>query len=488
MLSHRSQNYPLNYMSGRILFLTSAFVIVALAGCRGPHGNGSSGAADLPNVVFILADDLGWADVNSFDPLDRGYYETPHIDSLAAEGMRFTEAYTSAANCSPTRAALISGQYFPNQPIYHVGSSGDGPMIPAENADSLPPEKVTVAEALGERGYHTALIGKWHIGSPPKTGPKAQGFDVNIGGYEAGNPRNWEGGYFAPDNNPYISDAREGEYLTDYLTRKAASYIEAHQNEPFYLQLSYYTPHWPLQAPENRIAKYQEKAPRGGHDNPTYAAMIESLDQGVGRVLATLDSLNLAEETIVIFYSDNGGHGSFQDLGRDENGITDNSPLRAGKGSFYEGGIRVPMIVRWPGVTKAGTQTDEPVTSIDFYPTLLAAAGIDSPQDYVLDGVNMMPVLRDPSTSLNREALFWHFPGYPNNAWRTTPVSVIRSGDWKLMKFYQFDRLELYNLEKEAEETTNLAEEQPQKRKELHQRLQSWLEKTDAPMPRHPDQ
>ena len=474
-------------MSERILLAVSLLVVVGLPGCRN-HEDGGTDTAGPPNVVFILADDLGWADVNSFDPLDRGYYETPHIDALAAEGLRFTEAYTNAANCSPTRAALISGQYFPNQPIYHVGASGDGPMIPAENADALPPEKVTLAEALGEGGYHTTLIGKWHIGSPPDTGPKAQGFDVNIGGYEAGNPGNWDNGYFAPNNNPHISDAHDGEYLTEYLTRKATSYIEDHQDEPFYLQLSYYTPHWPLQAPESRAAKYQKKDPRGGHNNPTYAAMIESLDHGVGRVLATLDSLNLAEETIVVFYSDNGGHGSFQDLGQEENGITDNSPLKAGKGSFYEGGIRVPMIVRWPEVTEAGTQTDEPVTSIDFYPTLLAAAGIDRPQDYLLDGVNMMPVLRDPSASLDREALFWHFPGYPNNPWRTTPVSVIRSGDWKLMKFYQFDRLELYNLGKDTEEAENLAEERPQKREELHKRLKSWLEETNAPMPRHPDQ
>lgn len=474
-------------MSERILLAVSLLVVVGLPGCRN-HEDGGTDTAGPPNVVFILADDLGWADVNSFDPLDRGYYETPHIDALAAEGLRFTEAYTNAANCSPTRAALISGQYFPNQPIYHVGASGDGPMIPAENADALPPEKVTLAEALGEGGYHTTLIGKWHIGSPPDTGPKAQGFDVNIGGYEAGNPGNWDNGYFAPNNNPHISDAHDGEYLTEYLTRKATSYIEDHQDEPFYLQLSYYTPHWPLQAPESRAAKYQKKDPRGGHNNPTYAAMIESLDHGVGRVLATLDSLNLAEETIVVFYSDNGGHGSFQDLGQEENGITDNSPLKAGKGSFYEGGIRVPMIVRWPEVTEAGTQTDEPVTSIDFYPTLLAAAGIDRPQDYLLDGVNMMPVLRDPSASLDREALFWHFPGYPNNPWRTTPVSVIRSGDWKLMKFYQFDRLELYNLGKDTEEAENLAEERPQKREELHKRLKSWLEETSAPMPRHPNQ
>lgn len=465
-----------------------ALLIGIATACGTPGSNSGEEEADPPNVVFILADDLGWTDVNAFDPQGRTYYETPHIDELATEGLRFTEAYTNAANCSPTRAALISGQYFPNQPIYHVGTSGEGPMIPAENADSLPPEKVTVAEALKQTGYHTALLGKWHIGSPPETGPEAQGFDVNVGGYHAGNPGGWEGGYFAPNNNPYIGDAREGEYLTDYLTRKATTYIEDHSEEPFFLYLSYYTPHSPFQAPEDRIANYREKPGQGGHHDPTYAAMIESLDRGVGRITATLDSLGLAEETIVVFYSDNGGRGSYRDLGQDHNGITDNSPLKGGKGSFYEGGIRVPLIVRWPGVTEAGTRTDEPVTSIDFYPTFLEAAGIEAPEGYSLDGLNLRPLLENPSGSLNREALFWHFPGYPNNPWRTTPVSVIRSGNWKLMKFYQSGRLELYNLEEDVGETANLSEERPEKRSELHGRLQGWLEKTDAPMPRHPEE
>ncbi len=436
-----------------------------------------------PNVVFILADDLGWADVNSFDPLDREFYETPNIDRLADQGMTFSQAYTSAANCSPTRAALMSGQYYPRQPIYHVGSPGSGKMIPAENARHLPLEKQTLAETLASGGYETALIGKWHIGTPDTTGPRAQGFDVNIGGYMAGNPGDWKGGFMAPNNNPYIDDARPDEYLTDYLTRKAVSFIEERDRRPFYLQLSYYTPHWPLQAPGDRIEKYEQKAGTGGHDNATYAAMIESLDRGVGRIMETLERLEIADETIVIFYSDNGGSGSFRDLGRENNGITDNSPLKAGKGSFYEGGIRVPLIVRWPQTVEANTHTDVAVTSIDFYPTLLEAADIAPPADYVLDGESLMPVLQNPETPLDREAIYWHFPGYPNNPWRTTPVSVIRSGAWKLMKFYEDNRLELYNLAEDIGEEDNLAEEHPEHRKELHNQLQEWLEMHEAPMP-----
>ncbi len=436
-----------------------------------------------PNVVFVLADDLGWTDVNAFDPEGRNFYETPHIDALAAEGVRFVQAYANAANCAPTRAAFMSGQYYPRQPIYHVGRSGRGRMIPAENAEDLPLEKVTIAEALRQGGYATGFVGKWHIGNPPETGPQEQGFDVNVGGYLAGNPNVWEGEYFAPNNNPHIDDAEEGEYLTDYLTRKAVAFIEENREGPFYLQLSYYTPHTPLQAPEQRVEKYRGKQGRGGHDEPTYAAMIESLDQGVGSVAAALDRLGLADRTIFVFYSDNGGHGGYDDLGREDDGITSNSPLKAGKGSFYEGGIRVPLIVRWPGVVEPGSVSDEPVIGIDFYPTFLEAAGLDRPEGYELDGVSLMPLLHDAAARLDREAMFWHFPGYPNSPWRTSPVSVIRAGPYKLMKFYEHDRLELYDLARDVGEQHDLAEREPATRDALHARLQRWLDELDAPMP-----
>jgi arylsulfatase A-like enzyme len=345
-------------------------------------------------------------------------------------------------------------------------------------------EKIVIAEALKAAGYATGFIGKWHIGDPPDAGPRQQGFDVNIGGYGAGNPGGWQGGYFRPDNNPYIDDARPDEYLTDYLTRKAVSYIEDHAEEPFYLQLSYYTPHSPFQAPKERIGKYRKKPGVGGHNHPVYAAMIESLDTGVGRLMETLDRLELAQDTIFIFYSDNGGRGGYEFLGHGNNDVTSNAPLKSGKGSFYEGGIRVPLIVRWPEKIRPGTSCAEPVISIDFYPTFLDAAGLESPSDYLLDGLSMVPLFQDPRASLQREALYWHFPGYPNAAWRTSPVSVIRSGPWKLMKFYETNELKLFNLDDDLGEQHNLSDRQPEQRDMLHKRLTEWLQDNKAPLPK----
>lgn len=437
-----------------------------------------------PNIVFVMADDLGWADVNRFDPLGRSFYETPHLDALAAQGLRFLQAYANGANCAPTRAALMSGQYYPHQPIYHVGAPSQGELIPAENATHLPTSKMTIAEALKQANYVSASIGKWHIGEPPQTGPTQQGFDVNVGGYLAGNPGVWEGGYFQPNNNPYIDDARPGEYLTDYLTRKAVSFIERDRDAPFYLQLSYYTPHSPYQAPDTVVRKYQQKEGEGGHNHPTYAAMIEAMDRGVGRLMETLNRLGIAENTIFVFYSDNGGKGGYGFLGHADGNVTSNAPLKSGKGSFYEGGIRVPLVVRWPRVIDPGGVSNEPVIGIDFYPTMLEAAGIDPPPDYRLDGESLMPLFRDAEATLDRRSLYWHFPGYPNAKWRTSPVSVIRSGPWKLMMFYEDQRLELYNLKTDRGEERNLAEDRPAIRKRLHDRLTQWLDENDAPLPK----
>lgn len=396
-------------------------LIISLVTSLG-HSINTNDKPGKPNIIFIMADDLGFSDVNSFDPLGRNFYETPNIDQLGRQGMKFIQAYTNAANCAPTRAALVSGQYFPNQPIYHVGDSGPGDMIPAENAHYLPTEKITEAEMLKQAGYTTALIGKWHLGDPPEHGPQQQGYDVNIGGYSAGNPGSWEGGYFQPNNNPYIKDAREGEYLTDYLTRKTVEFIDEHKGDPIYLNLTYYTPHSPFQAPEHLVEKYKQKKGDRGHSHPTYAAMIESLDTNVGKIMAALDELKLAENTIVIFYSDNGGRGGYGFLGHEKANVTDNAPLKGGKGTFYEGGIRVPLIIRWPEVIKPGTTSQEPVYTIDFYPTYLQLAGIEAPNQYQLDGQSLMPLFTNPGATLDRQSMYWHFPGYPNNPWRTTPV------------------------------------------------------------------
>lgn len=441
---------------------------------------------DKPNIIFVLVDDLGFADINSFDPLGRTFYETPHIDKLSEQGMMFTQAYANAANCAPSRAAIMSGQSYPHQPIYHVGTPGKGAMISAPNATALPLEKITLAEALKGAGYHTGFIGKWHIGDPPEAGPKQQGFDVNIGGYNTGNPRGWEGEYFQPNNNPYITDADDGEYLTDYLTRKAVAYIKKHQTDPFYLQLSYYTPHSPFQAPKPLIQKYKEKESIDGHNHATYAAMLESLDRNVGQLMHTLKELDMEENTMVIFFSDNGGVGGYDFLGRPVADITDNAPLKGGKTTYYEGGIRVPLIMRWPRVIDAGTTSKEPVAGTDFYPTLLEAAGIEKAENYILDGKSLLPLLKNSNAKLEDRPLYWHFPGYPNNAWRTGPVSVIRSGPWKLMKFYETNDLQLYNLNEDIGEENDLSDRMPQQRDKLKRQLEDWLEKTGAPLPQWP--
>lgn len=481
---------------GDLLRCVSTVLVLLLAVSRSAgHARAEPGteeSAELPNIVFILVDDLGYTDVNPYSFHPDQYYETPNVTRLAGQGMTFTNAYTAAANCAPTRAALMSGQYYPLQPIYTVnsgarGEAEDRELVPAENETTLPVEKVTLAERLNEAGYTTAFMGKWHLGAPPEAGPEQQGYDLNVGGTAAGHP-SWEGQYFRPNNNPEIDDAAEGEYLTDYLFRKATDFIRDHREEPFYLQLSPYTVHLPLQAPENRVAHFEQKRPVRRHDNPTYGAMITSMDRGVGRIMETLDGLGLTENTILIFYSDNGGLGGYQSIGLEDNGVTDQAPLKGGKGSFYEGGIRVPLIVRWPGVVRPGTSTDEPVNSIDFYPTLLDATGVEPPEDYPLSGTSFVPVLENAEASLDREHLYWHFPGYLQaygpGAWRTTPVSVIRSGSWKLLKFYEGNRVELYNLAEDIGETRNLAQDRPEKRTQLLGQLNEWLDATDAPLPR----
>lgn len=370
MLFLKIQFYKAKYhfrMNQIILFLTCLGVIETLSfanmSCSLNDEPSGEQASVPPNIVFIMADDLGYSDINCFDPLGRTFYETPNIDKLAQQGIRFTQAYTNAANCAPTRAALISGQYYPRQPIYHVGQSGPGKMIPAPNATELPLEKITEAEVLKGGGYRTAFIGKWHLGNPPDFGPQQQGYDINIGGYEAGNPGAWSGGFFSPNNNLYIDDAFGEEFLTDYLTRKAIEFIGENKKGPFYLNLSYYTPHTPLQAPAPLVKKYEQKQPDRGHYHSTYAAMTEILDTNVGKIMQTLDDLGIANNTLLIFYSDNGGMGGYGFLGSQYFNVTDNAPLKGGKGTFYEGGIRVSLVVRWPEVIPPGSTSNEPVIS-----------------------------------------------------------------------------------------------------------------------------
>ena len=429
-------------------------------------------ADNKPNVVFIYIDDLGWRDVGC---MGSEYYETPHVDKLATQGMLFTNAYACAPNCAPSRACLMSGMYGPRHGIYTVGSSERGQakhrkLIPIKNTTVLAEEFITLAEALNSAGYATASLGKWHLGKDPTV----QGFDVNRGGGPAGSPR----GYFSPYKNKTLPDGPKGEYLTDRLTDEAVQFIESNKAGPFFLYLTHFAVHTPIQAKQDLIAKYKQKQPAGGHDHPTYAAMIDSTDQSVGRVLAKLDELKLADKTIVIFYSDNGGYGP----------ATSMEPLRGSKGMLYEGGIRVPLIVRWPGQVQPGSHCDVPVIGVDFYPTLLEAVGAAPAEETELDGVSLLPLLKQ-SGQLERDALYWHFPAYlqgysdTKGPWRTTPAAAVRQGDWKLIEFFEDNQLELYNLKDDIGETKNLASEQPERARRLHQLMLGWRQRVNAPVP-----
>ena len=442
--------------------------------------------ARKPNILFILVDDMGWRDVGF---MGSTYYETPNIDRLASQGIVFTNAYANGPNCAPTRACLMSGQYSPRHGVYTVGNSDRGSakhrkLIPIKNTTTLRKDIVTLAEALKPAGYISASMGKWHLGSPPEAGPIGQGFDVNVAGNASGSPR---GGYFSPYRNPQLPNGPEGEYLTDRLTEEAVKFIEANKDRHWFLYLPHYAVHTPIQAKKALTAKYAAKKPSGGQGNPKYAAMIESVDQGVGRLLSTLDRLGIADDTIVIFYSDNGGVGGYRACGVIGGEITSNAPLKGGKGMLYEGGIREPCAIRWPRRVKPG-KCHVPIITTDFYPTLLEIAGA-KPPDQPLDGESIVPLLTGKGT-LKRDAIYWHFPCYlqgGGGTWRTTPGSVIRMGDWKLIEFFEDGRLELYNLKDDIGETANLVEKMPGKARELHQRLIAWRKRLNAPVPTEPN-
>lgn len=436
-------------------------------------------AADrAPNVIFILADDLGYTDVACFGSK---YYETPNIDKLASQGMKLTRHH-HCQNCQPTRAALMTGQYAPRTGIYTVGGIGrfeweSRPLRPVDNAENLPLEKITIAQTMKKAGYATGMFGKWHLGQNGEYHPGQRGFDEAIVSM---------GKHFDFATQPK-TEYPKGEYLADFLTNKAVDFIQRHKDAPFFLYLPHFGVHSPYQAKPELIAKFKDKPGVGGHNNPTYAAMIASVDESVGRVMATLDELKLADNTVLIFSSDNGGVGGYTREGIKKGGdTTDNAPLRSGKGSLYEGGTRVPFIVRWPGVTKAGSTCDVPTIHVDLYPTFAEIGKAALPEGQTLDGESLVPLLRDSAASLKREAIYQHFPGYlgaGENTWRTTPVGLIEVGDWKLMEYFEDGRLELYNLKDDIGEQKNLATENPEKTKELHAKMLAWRESIKAPMP-----
>lgn len=462
--------------------LSSTIVLTALSAAIS-----ATDATEKPNVILIIADDLGWTDLGCFGSK---YYQTPNVDRLCREGIKFTSVYTCGPNCAPTRACLMSGLYSPRHGIYTVQTGARGKeehrkMIPVENKVTLDPSYVTLGEAIQAAGYVTAHAGKWHLGAAGEAGPKEQGFDFNIGGNHTGSPK---GGYFSPYKNPELPDGPQGENLTDRLSAEIDGFIRGHKDRPFFVYLPYYAVHTPIQAKSDLTAKYAKREPHGGHKNPKYAAMIETMDTGIGRILDTLDELDLTKKTVVLFSSDNGGVGGYAAAGVKGAGeITDQAPLRGGKGMLYEGGVRVPLIVRWPGVVRPGSQSSEPLISVDFYPTLAEIVGADTPDPS--DGVSFTPLLKDPSTTLDRDGLFWHFPGYLQasgklGTWRTTPGGGILRGNWKLLEFFEDGRLELYNLADDIGQKKNLAATNTAMRDELHGRLLEWRKAVDAPMPR----
>ncbi len=458
--------------------------ILCISVCAVAAGHTIAAAADQqdsrPNIVLVLADDLGWTDLGC---AGSPYYETPHIDRLAREGITLT-SFTVCQNCAPTRAALMSGQYAPRTGIYTVGTfrrgrDRDRALVPPENRTTLPLEKITLAQALQQAGWATAMFGKWHLGHGPYH-PSQRGFDEAVVS---------SGRHFDFRTDPKVP-VPPGSYLADFLTDRAIDFLQRNRARPFFLYLPHFAVHQPLRAKEALIEKYRAKTGSGGHDNPVYAAMIESVDQSVGRILAALDELDLARKTLVIFSSDNGGVGGYAVPGTDQTkGTTNNAPLRGGKGTLYEGGIRVPFLARWPGVIQPGSTSDEPAVHVDLFPTLLDATGASVPPDYPLDGTSLLPLLRCPSASLDRDAIYAHFPGYlqayiPEAVWRTTPVSTIRMGDWKLLEFLEDGRLELYNLRDDLGETHNLTAARPDMARQLHARLAAWRDKIGAAMPR----
>jgi arylsulfatase A-like enzyme len=437
-----------------------------------------------PNIIFILADDLGWTDTGCYGSK---YYETPNIDRLAAEGMRFTSGYTCGPNCAPTRAAIISGQYAPRTGTYTVGSIDrfdwqSRPLRPVDNVQNLPTDKSTIADAMKKAGYATAMFGKWHLGSGGAYHPSKRGFDEALV---------TSGKHFDFETVPPV-EYPKGQYLADFLTDRAVGFIEKNKDKPFFLYLPHFGVHNPKEAKPELIKKFKQKESVGGHHDPVYAAMIYSVDESVGRIVAKLEELKLADNTLVIFSADNGGVGGYvrEGIKPDGKDTTDNAPLRGGKGMLYEGGVRVAYIFKLPGKIKPGTTNDQPIISVDMYPTFLALAGAERAPGYALDGADITPALFN-QTNLDRDAIYWHFPGYlgagSDDKWRTKPVGAIRVGDMKLLEYFEDGKVELYDLKNDLGQTHDLAAVKPDVAKSLHAKLVAWRSEIGAKMPTRND-
>jgi arylsulfatase A len=438
-----------------------------------------------PNIVLIVADDLGWSDLGCYGA---DLIETPHLDRLARQGIRFTSAYAASSVCTPTRAALMTGKHPARLGMTIWAEAAEEPppaarLVPPRAEHNLPLNEVTLAEYLRDSGYRTALVGKWHLGDALHY-PETQGFDVNIGGTLWGAPHTffypYRGtGRFGAEYRyvPHLEFGQPGEYLTDRLTDEALHVIDRADGKPFFLYLAHHAPHTPIEAPGDDVTYFERKlSGELHHRNPAYAAMVRCLDQSVGRVLERLEARGLAKNTIVVFTSDNGGY-----VGREkgfDGTVTDNSPLRSGKGALYEGGIRVPLMLRGPNV--ASGESAEPVRTEDLFFTLLAAAGVRPDAALPADGVDLGNLLKSPSSHLDRQAMYFHYPHYYHT---TSPVSAVRAGDWKLLEFFEDRRVELYNLADDLGEKHNLAEEQPQRARALQAQLAGWREAVGARLP-----
>jgi arylsulfatase A-like enzyme len=488
------------------LKMASGFTfLMAFVGCSAlPAKEAQWDPPTKPNIVFILLDDVGWMDSTTYGSR---YYETPNMDRLAAEGMRFTDAYAAAPICSPTRASILVGQWparlrmttpsghMPTrteEPTLQPRARPDQKVLIAQSRTQLPLEEFTIAEALKEAGYATGFIGKWHLGREDYW-PDKQGFDVNVGGAHHPGPPS----YFSPYRIVNLPDGPSGEYITDRLTDEAIKFMDEHREGPFFLCLWHFAVHSPWEPKPEVVEKYRDKVdPRGEQHNPEMAALIESTDESLGRILDHLESTGLASGTLVVLFSDNGGlvrvPGGPEVIrcnGRYRGGdhITSNRPLRGGKGTIYEGGTREPLIIRWPGVVKPGSLCHEVVTSVDFYPTLLEITGLKPNPDQVLDGSSFVPLLVG-NRPASREAIFCHFPHY-SRVGNHAPATSVRKGDWKLIRFYgegpttSQNAFELYNLREDMGESRNLSRDHPEKVREMDAMIDEFLKDSGALVP-----
>lgn len=515
----------MKWISGKTVILVGMLAALLLAQCKTEQRP--------PNVVLFLVDDLGWRDVGCYGS---AFYETPNIDALAAEGIRFTNAYAACHVCSPTRASILTGKYPARLQLTDwLPGRKDFPFQQLKNPEikqHLPFEETTLAEALKDHGYQTAIFGKWHLGEDP-SGPLAHGFDVHV-------PQGWNKGwplsYYAPFRlNGY--DGEDGEYLTDRLTEDALKYIEANREQPFFLYLPHYAVHDPIEGRKDLVEKYNNKLnaqpvgtgdpyilegnpdgkdsllmqertsllqskaydgfsglPRATvkikqrQDNTHFAAMVESMDESLGRVMEKLKELDLEDNTIVIFYSDNGGM-SAANFGNPDRKIapskldkafsTSNLPLRGAKGWLYEGGIRVPLIVKWSELKDRGAVSDMQVTSTDLFPTILEMLGLPRQAEQHADGISIVPALKGEKTS--QRPLYWHFPHYSNHGMQS-PGGAVRYGDYKLIEYFENNTVQLFNLANDLEEAHDLSEKEPEKTAELRQMLHNWRNAISAQM------